>query len=269
MKVVPSTYHQIVSYLTSTGQVDLLSSQLAARQCYQLSTREQKEEKGSGGLPLRDHIPAYQLQLVAQVRAEEKDPLVVDPLETLALDEPKKFTYVSTLLSNEEKEQLRCVLLGIVDVFAWSHSDMAGIDPTLAAHKLNVIAMAKPVRQKIRRFHLDRHQIIQTKVDNLLSAGFIIEAKYPEWHANVVVFSKKGGKWKVCMDYTDLNEACPKDSFCHARRIPVPLDWRIRTEVRGAILSILYTIYYNVLGLSLTYSFSELYLYLWVYKQFL
>ena len=36
MKVVPSTYHQMISYLTSTGKIDLLSSQLAARQCYQL-----------------------------------------------------------------------------------------------------------------------------------------------------------------------------------------------------------------------------------------
>ena len=57
---------------------------------------------------------------------------------------------------------------------------MVGIDPTLASHKLNIIATAKPVRQKIRRFHPDRHQIIQTKVDNLLSAGFIKEVKYPE-----------------------------------------------------------------------------------------
>ena len=58
MKVVPSTYHQMVNYLTSARQVDLLSSQLAARQCYQLSIREQREEKGLDGLPLGDHIPA-------------------------------------------------------------------------------------------------------------------------------------------------------------------------------------------------------------------
>ena len=37
MKAIPSTYHQMVIYLTNIGQVDLLSSQLAARQCYQLS----------------------------------------------------------------------------------------------------------------------------------------------------------------------------------------------------------------------------------------
>ena len=58
VKNVPSTYHQMVNYLTNVGQVDLLSSQLAAQQCYQLSIREQREEKGSYGLPLGDHIPA-------------------------------------------------------------------------------------------------------------------------------------------------------------------------------------------------------------------
>ena len=50
------------------------------------------------------------------------------------------------------------------------------------------------------------------EVDNLLRAGFIREVKYPEWLANVVVVLKKGDKWRVCA-YTDLNEACPKDSF--------------------------------------------------------
>ena len=86
--------------------------------------------------------------------------LTMDPLETVALDEPKKFTYISALLSIEEKEQLQLVLLGNIDVFAWSHSDMTGINPMLASHKLNVIASAKPMRQKIRCFHPDHHQII-------------------------------------------------------------------------------------------------------------
>ena len=86
---------------------------------------------------------------------------------------------------------------------------MAGINQMLASHKLNIIATAKPVKQKIRCFILDHHQIIQKEVDNLLSAGFISEVKYPEWLANMVVAPKKGGKWRVCVDYMDLNEACP------------------------------------------------------------
>ena len=90
---------------------------------------------------------------------------------------------------------------------------MAGIDPMLASHKLNIITLAKPNRQMIRRFHPDHHQIIQTELVNLLRAGFTREVKYHEWLANVVVVLKKGGKWRVSLDYTDLNEACQKYSF--------------------------------------------------------
>ena len=100
-----------------------------------------------------------------------------------------------------------------MDVFAWTHLDMTGINPVHASHKLNVISSARSVRQKVRRFHLDRHQVIQEEVDNILKAGFIRKIKYPEWLANVVVVPKKGDKWRVCVGYTDLNEACPEDSF--------------------------------------------------------
>ena len=100
-----------------------------------------------------------------------------------------------------------------MDVFVWTRSDMTGINPVHASHKLNVIPSVRPVRQKVRHFHLDRHQVIQAEVDNLLKARFIKEVKYPEWLANVVAVPKKGGKWRVCLDYTDLNEACLKDSF--------------------------------------------------------
>ena len=57
---------------------------------------------------------------------------------------------------------------------------MVGINPTKASQKLNIIPAAKPIRQKVRRFHPVHHQIIQTEVDNLLRAGFIREVKYPK-----------------------------------------------------------------------------------------
>ena len=100
-----------------------------------------------------------------------------------------------------------------MDAFVWTHSDMASINPVHASRKLNVIPLAKLVRQKVRRFHPNRHQVIQVEVDNLLKVGFIREIKYSKWLANVVVVPKKGGKWRVCVDYTYLNEACSKDSF--------------------------------------------------------
>ena len=94
---------------------------------------------------------------------------------------------------------------------------MTGISPTHASHRLNVSLSAKPVRQKVRRFHPDHHLVIKTEVDNLLENEFIRAVKYLEWLANVVVFPKMGNKWRVCVDYTDLNDTCSKDSF------PLPL----------------------------------------------
>ena len=111
---------------------------------------------------------------------------------------------------------------------------MVGINLTTTSHKLNNISMAKPVRQKVRHFHPDRHQIIQTEVDNLLRASFIRGVKYPELLANIVVVPKKGGKWRVCIDYTNLNEACPKYSF------PLPrIDQIVDSTTGHMILSFL------------------------------
>ena len=90
---------------------------------------------------------------------------------------------------------------------------MPGILPSVASHRLNVLATSKPVRQKIRRFHPDRQKVIQEEMEKLLKTGFIRKVEYPEWLANVVVVPKKGGKWRVCVDYTNLNDACLKDSF--------------------------------------------------------
>ena len=47
----------------------------------------------------------------------------------------------------------------------------------------------------------------------MLTAGFIREVYYSEWLANVVLVKKANGKWRICVDFMDLNKACLKDSF--------------------------------------------------------
>ena len=47
----------------------------------------------------------------------------------------------------------------------------------------------------------------------MLEANFIKEVYYPKWLANVVMVKKTNGKWRMCVDFTDLNKACPKDSY--------------------------------------------------------
>ncbi|RVX11738.1 Transposon Ty3-I Gag-Pol polyprotein [Vitis vinifera] len=116
-------------------------------------------------------------------------------------------------MTQEETQSIQNILRSNHDIFAWTHSDMKGIHPSIASHKLNVFPAARPIRQKIRRFHPDRQRVIQDEINKLLEAGFIREVSYPDWLANVVVVPKKEGKWRVCVDYTNLNNACPKDSF--------------------------------------------------------
>jgi hypothetical protein len=62
-------------------------------------------------------------------------------------------------------------------------------------------------------FASDRNQAISDEVEKLLTGGFIREVYYPNWLANVVMVKKSTGKWRMCVDFTDLNKACPKDSF--------------------------------------------------------
>ncbi|KAL5568714.1 hypothetical protein UlMin_025289 [Ulmus minor] len=99
------------------------------------------------------------------------------------------------------------------DVFAWSHEDMPGIDPNVIVHRLNIDPNFKPIKQKRRTFNAERYMAINTEVDKLLKAGFIEEANYPDWIANVVLVKKANGNWRVCVDFTNLNRACPKDNF--------------------------------------------------------
>ena len=90
---------------------------------------------------------------------------------------------------------------------------MGGIDPAIITHKLNTDPSFKPVKQKRRSFAPERQKAINEEVSKLLQAGAIREVEYPEWLANVVLVKKANGKWRLCIDFTDINKACLKDSF--------------------------------------------------------
>ena len=71
----------------------------------------------------------------------------------------------------------------------------------------------KPVQQRRQVFAPEQNQAITNEVNKLLSTGFIREVYYPDWFANVVLVKKANGKWIMCVDFRDLNKACPKDNF--------------------------------------------------------
>ena len=98
-------------------------------------------------------------------------------------------------------------------MFAWSHEDMPGVPLNVIQHCLNVDPKKKLVQQRRRVFVPERNKAVMDEVNKLLTTNFIKEVYYLEWLANVVMVKKANGKWRICVDFTDLNNACPKDSF--------------------------------------------------------
>jgi len=116
-------------------------------------------------------------------------------------------------LSQEEREEVAAVISRHLDAFAWTAADMPGIDPDFLCHRLTMDAKVRPVRQKRRKFNEERCLVVKEETQKLLSVGHIREIQYPEWLANVVLVKKANGKWRMCVDFKDLNKACPKDSY--------------------------------------------------------
>jgi hypothetical protein len=100
-----------------------------------------------------------------------------------------------------------------IDVFAWSLYEAPGVDPAFACHNLNVDPLSRPVVQKGRRTSPLHEEVVCKEVNRLIEAGAIKEILYPTWLSNTIVVKKKNGKWRVCIDFTNLNKACPKDPF--------------------------------------------------------
>ena len=82
---------------------------------------------------------------------------------------------------------------------------MPGIDPSVITHRLNVYPSSKPVCQKKRVFAPERDNAIKEEVQKLTMVKFILEVYYPNWLANVVMIKIANGKWRMCVDFTDLN----------------------------------------------------------------
>ena len=139
----------------------------------------------------------------------------IEALEDISLDEndPEKSTRIGVDLEKKIKKDLIRFLRENIDIFAWSHEDMLGIDLSVITYRLNVYPSSKPVRQKKRVFALERDNAIKEEVQKLTVAKFIQEVYYPDWLANVIMIKKANSKWRICVDFTDLNKACPKDNY--------------------------------------------------------
>ncbi|XP_022558234.1 uncharacterized protein LOC111206141 [Brassica napus] len=200
MGAVPSTLHQTIKFPTPWGVRGIRGDQETTHRCYQVALKKQIEAAPP---------PQIKSQVPHTEEPEVKDMDDVPLVEGISTRNLK----IGSKLPEGLRRRLVDFLRSNSDCFAWSHSDMPGIDPEIIMHQLQVDPSHQPTRQKRRKFAPERDIIINEEVRNLLEAKFIREVQYPEWLANVVVVKKKNGKWRVCIDLTDLNKSCRKDPF--------------------------------------------------------
>jgi len=116
-------------------------------------------------------------------------------------------------MMEDKVEKMKEILVNNRDLFAWTAEDMSGIVPRVMSQKLSICKEARPIALKKRRVGEEKRIVAATKVQKLLDAGFIKEIQYITWLVNVVLVKKSNGQWRMCVDYTDLDKACPKDAY--------------------------------------------------------
>ena len=100
-----------------------------------------------------------------------------------------------------------------VDVCAWQASDIPSIPGEVIEHHLVVCPHAWPVKQKVRKQALERQEFIIEEIRKLEAAGLVKGVLHPTWLANSDLVRMVNGKWRLCIYYTDINKASPKDPF--------------------------------------------------------
>nr|GFA99604.1 reverse transcriptase domain-containing protein [Tanacetum cinerariifolium] len=145
----------------------------------------------------------------------------------LHLDFPDQEVAIRGMLSDKGRTELCSILKKNLGIFAWQPSDMTGVPRSVVKHRLNIREGYSHVRQKKRGQAPKRAKAIQAEVQKLVEAGIMREVYYHDWLYNPVMVKKHDGSWRMCVDFTDLNKACPQDCY------PLPeIDWKVES-LRG------------------------------------
>ncbi|GKV47753.1 hypothetical protein SLEP1_g54620 [Rubroshorea leprosula] len=191
IRTVVSQSHLCMKFPTPTGIATLRGNQEVARHCYITSVTQPQKGKAQtlkiNPKRVPDDRQVMGVEIVDNRPEDETRAAPVEDVEEIQIDDkdPSRKTQIGTKLNLEERAELIAFLRANKDVFAWTSADMPGI-PT---------------------------SVIKEEVEKLLQAGFIRRVDYCEWVANPVLVKKANSKWWMCIDYTNLNDACPKDCY--------------------------------------------------------
>ncbi|GJV49513.1 reverse transcriptase domain-containing protein [Tanacetum coccineum] len=199
IRAVPSTGHGMLKFPVEGGTVMLQSSRVIPMECAMIFG------------------PSIQTPASNQV-LEEKINIAIHP------EYPEQTVAIGSTLTEKGRKELCSLLKRNLDIFAWKPADMTGVPRNIAEHRLNIREGYSPVRQKKRGQAPERNKAIQEEVEKLVNAGIMKEVHYHSWLSNPVMVKKHDGTWRMCVDFKDLNNACPKDCY------PLPeIDWKVES----------------------------------------
>nr|GEX86391.1 reverse transcriptase domain-containing protein [Tanacetum cinerariifolium] len=199
LQAVPSTGHRMLKISVEGGVITLKSSKLVSLECAMVSRPEE--------------TPSATKSII-----EEIVKLAINP------EYPEQTVMIGSTLTEGGHNKLCGLIQRNLDIFAWKHANMTGVPRHIAEHCLNVREGCSPVRQKKKGQAADRNQAIQEEVKKLVEAEIMREVHYHNWLSNPVVVKKHDDSWRMCVDFKDLNKACPKDDY------PLPeIDWKVES----------------------------------------
>ena len=131
----------------------------------------------------------------------------------LGTKEEPRVTFMNGHLRPEEFARILEVLKKYKDYFAWSYTELPGLNRKLVEHRLPIKTRFEPYQQAPRRMAPDIILKVKEEIKRLVAANFIRPARYVEWLSNIVFVMKKNGKLRIFVDFRNLNNATPKDEY--------------------------------------------------------
>ncbi|CAH9082887.1 unnamed protein product [Cuscuta europaea] len=220
LEAICSVRHSCIKFPTETGVGVACTDPDTARACYKEAVKKMTE---------RD----MRVNSIAETAQQEEAMSRPEPatlLEEVEVDDPSdRKVSIGTGLEPEIREGVILILQRFKILFARGPEDMPGIDPEIICHKLAVWPDARPVQQKKRYMAVERRDFVKVEVTTLLDIRHIRTVMHVEWLSNVVL-APKGTTWRMCVEYSDLNKACPMDPY------PVPRIDLLVDETAGCEL---------------------------------
>ncbi|XP_073137842.1 uncharacterized protein [Henckelia pumila] len=190
-RAVASTYHQKLKFPSEKKVRVVRADQKAARLCYVNEVKvDAKRSRREVGMVSIDRAPRVFGQKVFLVSEEGHEKVELSP--------GAHIVKLTADLSSSVKQSLVDCLKKNKDVFAWSVSELQRVSADIMVHRLNILAGARPIKQKKRHFGPEKDKVIKKEVDELLRAGHIREVQFPTWLSNVVLVPKSSGHQYLC-----------------------------------------------------------------------